>query len=305
MPFPLAAALSAGGSLLGGLFAGAGQKAGGKMSAKATLKANQQNLKYQMLFAKKGLRWKINDARKAGVAPLAALGAQGQSFSPSFVGATQAGQGVADAAASMGQGISRAATALGDADAQNTEYLRKLQQLQLDNMTLQNQALGSQIRLMTQPGTPPAAPVAADRYLIPGQGQGVDYSNSKYVRPGQNSVDPGSMNEFSRVHTSDGGQVLVPGKDIKAATEDAFVPESQMAIRQNLDIARDPAKFWDGKVYPNERVEYNIITGKLSKYKIPIGMEFSSDPYFHKNPALESAQQYQRAREYMHRNTGL
>lgn len=274
MVFPLAAAITAGGSLLGGLFAGQGQAKGGKMAAKATLKANQQNLKYQMKFAKRGLRWKINDAKKAGIAPLAALGAVGQSFSPSFVGATQAGQGVADAAASMGQGISRAATALGDADSRNAEYVAQLQKLQLDNMALQNQALGSQIRIMSQPGNPPAAPVAADRYLIPGQGSsvdaGTDYQPNKLVQKSERAgFDPGTMNDMATIATQDGSQVIVPSKDAKAATEDNLISETQMAIRHNVDILNDPRKFWRGPISADENVTYNPFTGRLSKYRIP------------------------------------
>lgn len=258
------------GSLLGGMFAGQGAQKGGKMSAKATLKANRQNLKYQMLFAKKGLRWKINDARKAGVAPLAALGAQSVSFSPSFVGATQAGQGVADSAAAMGQGISRAATALGSADDQNSEYLRRLQQLQLDNMTLQNQALGSQIRLMSQPGTPLAAPVAAERYLIPGQGAGVDVVPHRVNAgdPSRVGFDAGTINDVQAVAATDGSQVIVPADAVKQAVEDVMVPSVQMQIRHNLDIAAEPRKFWKGPIGPDEDVVYNVFTGRLTKFKV-------------------------------------
>lgn len=308
MVFPIAAALGAAGSLLGGLFQGQGAEKGGKMSAKATLKANTQNLRWQKRFAQHGIQWKVRDAARAGISPLAALGAQTQSFSPSFVGATQAGQGVADAAAAMGQGISRATTAFGSADDQNDEYLKQLQNLQLQNMALQNQALGSQIRLMTQPGTPPAAPVAADRYSLPGQGATVDYQPNKLViaDPDHPGFDPGTMNDVARVDGRNDTQVIVPGKDIKQAVEDTFIPETQMAIRQNLDIARNPEAFWKGKVdRRSERIDYNIFTGRLSKYKLPPGMEFSSDPYFHKNPALDTAGEYQRRREYMQRNAGF
>ena len=36
-------------------------------------------------FAKRGIQWRVHDAKKAGLHPLAALGAQTTSFSPSFV----------------------------------------------------------------------------------------------------------------------------------------------------------------------------------------------------------------------------
>lgn len=48
-------------------------------------KANKQNLDYQKEFAQNGITWRVQDAVKAGLHPLAALGAQTTSFSPSFV----------------------------------------------------------------------------------------------------------------------------------------------------------------------------------------------------------------------------
>lgn len=47
---------------------------------------NAENLKYQKEFAQHGISWRVDDARQAGLHPLAALGAQVTSFSPSFVG---------------------------------------------------------------------------------------------------------------------------------------------------------------------------------------------------------------------------
>lgn len=182
MVFPWMAAATLGGSLvsgLGSLFGGSEAKSGavrgGKIAARATLKAGRMNAAMQKLFARRGIRWRVRDAKKAGLHPLAALGAQTTSFAPSFVGATQAGQGVADGAAAMGQGITRATTAFGDAidRAGSGVYLAQLQKAQLDNMNLQNQALASQIAIMNQPGQPPASPSPANRYLIDGQGQSV------------------------------------------------------------------------------------------------------------------------------------
>lgn len=163
------------GSIFGGAQAKSGAVRGGKIAAKATLKAGRMNARMQKLFAQQGIRWRVKDAKKAGLHPLAALGAQTTSFAPSFVGATQAGQGIADGAAAMGQGIQRATAAFGDIGEriENQAYMAQLQKLQLENMALQNQALGSQIAIMNQPGNPPAAPSVANRYLIDGQGQSV------------------------------------------------------------------------------------------------------------------------------------
>lgn len=94
---------SIGSSVVGGLFG----MAGAAKTAKAIREANEKNLAYQKEFAQNGIRWKVADAQAAGLHPLIGAGAQGQSFSPSFVGDTTAG----DSLAQMGQNISRAVDA--------------------------------------------------------------------------------------------------------------------------------------------------------------------------------------------------
>lgn len=53
-----------------------------------------KNADLQKTFAKMGVQWRVNDAKKAGIHPLAALGAQTFSGSPISVGQPQAGGGV-------------------------------------------------------------------------------------------------------------------------------------------------------------------------------------------------------------------
>lgn len=60
----------------------------------------QRNIKFQKKFAKKGIQWRVADAKKAGLHPLYALGAQVPAFSP-----VQDATG--SALAAMGQDISR------------------------------------------------------------------------------------------------------------------------------------------------------------------------------------------------------
>lgn len=63
-----------------------------------------KNIRYQKQFAKKGIQWRVNDAKAAGLHPLYALGAQVPAFSP-VMDATGSGL------QSMGQDISRAVKA--------------------------------------------------------------------------------------------------------------------------------------------------------------------------------------------------
>lgn len=94
-PITQGAALSAGGSLLGGVMSGASDK-----------KMLKKQIKWQREQMQNRLQWTVNDAKKAGLHPLFALGGGG-GFSPASVipGQSNMGNAVADAAASMGRAI--------------------------------------------------------------------------------------------------------------------------------------------------------------------------------------------------------
>lgn len=98
--------LSQVGQIVGGIIGAAGSLFGGKKSAKATEDAAMMNYLAQKEFAQHGIRWKVEDAKAAGLHPLYALGGSGASFSPSFTVSGE-GAGIADA----GQHLGRAAAA--------------------------------------------------------------------------------------------------------------------------------------------------------------------------------------------------
>lgn len=150
----------------GALVGGALSLFGGKSAADA-------NKELQMKFAKNAVQWKVQDALKAGIHPLYALGAPTMSPSVSVGGVGEAMQG-------MGQDISRAISAGGNA------VDRQIQALQLERAGLENDLLRKQIA-----GTPPPSPVGANP-VIEGQGdtsfvgpQGEVYQLPKGVSPAQ------------------------------------------------------------------------------------------------------------------------
>lgn len=134
MVFPIAAAISAGSSLLGGIL---GQRSQAKMA--------EQNIEMQKLFAKKGIQWKVKDSLAAGVHPLFGLGAQTTSFSPVSVG-----DSIGPAMADAGQDISRAISATSDPAAKVSATMAGLQ---VERAGLENELLRSQIRGLNSPGT--------------------------------------------------------------------------------------------------------------------------------------------------------
>jgi len=143
-------------SILGDVVSAGASIAGGIMSKNEA----DQNRKFQKKAMKKGIQWRVQDAEKAGISPLYALGAP--TFSPAVTMS-----GMPEAMAQAGQDIGRAADAVLDKDEKATAYTKSVQALSLQRMGLENELLSSQIAKIRQAGSPPAAPGA--RELIPGQ----------------------------------------------------------------------------------------------------------------------------------------
>lgn len=136
-PMTASALIGAGSSLLGGLF-----------SNDANEEAMDQAYKRQKEFAQMGVQWKVADAKKAGVHPLYALGANTMSFSPTVVG-----DSLGPALADMGQNIGRAVEATGTAsDRANSKIVAGLA---LERAGLENDLLRAQIATQRSQLGPP------------------------------------------------------------------------------------------------------------------------------------------------------
>lgn len=112
----------------------------------------------QERFAKHGLQWKIADAKKAGVHPLAALGATTPQYAPTAIGDfSQAGQSLGHALDKHMSTDERYIAALATEKAKlENEYLRA----QIDSVRARN----------NQTPTPAAPSQRDDTALIAGQG---------------------------------------------------------------------------------------------------------------------------------------
>lgn len=172
--------IGAAGSAYGANQAAAASRRGAKISMKTTKWAGRKNAALQTRFAKRALRWRVEDAKKAGLHPLAALGAQIPGASPSFT-AGDAGSILAQGGAAEGQMYAQMGQNLGAALSNlqgdpNAAYTAKVQALHLKNLELQNVALSADIAQKTQPGYAPNFPSAARASVIPGQGNGLPSS---------------------------------------------------------------------------------------------------------------------------------
>jgi hypothetical protein len=208
-------AIAAGASLLGGAL--------GRSSSSKAREAEgvQRDLDRQLQreFAQSGIRWKVNDAKLAGIHPLYALGAQTHSFAPTSAGVSMTGDPFADSLQSAGQDIGRAVQA---GFSKPEKHTLKMRQLAEERGELENALLRSQIAKNSQTG--PALPSAVpDQAALPGQhdappipgrhpGYKVDEVSIPAVNPGQPHTEAGAIPEGRWVRRQDGGYILNPSE---------------------------------------------------------------------------------------------
>lgn len=147
---PLGSIISAAGNLIGGLF-GKSSADAARSSAEAHA-ARQEAL--QREFAQSGIQWKVADAKKAGIHPLYALGAQTTSYAPTTIGHV-ADTSMPTAMAAMGQDIGRAVNATRTAPQRQAAFEKTVQDLSVQKMGLENQLLASQIAKLRASTNPP------------------------------------------------------------------------------------------------------------------------------------------------------
>lgn len=214
----LPAVIAAGANIIGGILGGQERDKDRQLSKE---------------FAQQGIRWKVEDAKAAGLHPLAALGAQTSSFSPVSVGTPSLGEGVAGA----GQDISRAINSTRDSTARVDAYSKTIQDLNIQRMGLENQLLGSQIAKINQAGIPPAMPTPSDRYLIDGQGNTPLVSNQAMKRnasaPGFPSQEGGAIPDLGYTRTP-GGYFPVMSEQAKDRLEEDLIGNIQWQIRNRI-----------------------------------------------------------------------
>lgn len=255
----LPALISAGSSLVSGL-----------MGASSAKKAAKQQYQQQKEFAQNGIQWKVDDAKKAGIHPLYALGANTTSYAPVSVGDTNPLSGLASA----GQDLSRAVDATRSASGKVDAFTRTAQSLQLQRMGLENELLSSQIAKTRQGATPPM-PTAGDRMLIDGQGNSPLVKTSPMARQSSSAEAPsqeaGAVSEMGYLRTPT-GWAPVMSKDAKDRSEDDVGAELAWSIRNRLipefagGTFQPPA---DVKLQPGEYWRWNALTQEYRIHKRP------------------------------------
>lgn len=227
---PIGSIISAGANIIGGLLGSSSTNKANKMTAQMAA----DNIENQRLFAKKGIRWRVEDAKAAGIHPLAALGAQTHSFSPVSVGYTP-DMSMANAISNAGQDISRGINATRTQGERVDAYTKTVQDLQLQRLGLENELLGAQIAKVRQTTTPP---FPGSSYMIPGQtesGLVEDKPLERVVsRPDQPYAEPAAVPEVGYMRSGENTYVPVKSKDATERLEDDTIGNILWSIRNRV-----------------------------------------------------------------------
>jgi len=157
--------------MIGPLIAAGASLIGGMLANKANKKAAAREYEQQKEFAQSGIQWKVQDAEKAGIHPLYALGANTTSYAPQSVGGSDFSF-LADAGQNIGRAIDSTRSNPEKANALAlTASKIQLEGLQLDN-DIKRAQLASAMALARQ-GSAPGLPTMSTMpglLGMPGQG---------------------------------------------------------------------------------------------------------------------------------------
>lgn len=245
------------GGIAGGLLGGVGGIISSGMSGANAAAINQANYEHQKEFAQNGIRWKVADAKAAGLHPLAALGAQTSGYTPSaVVGDSPDFSFLRDIGQDVGRAIDAKSTA--SERAANKAKIDQGTNLELEGKSLDNEYKRALIKGETQDQAlklanaavrsswsqqlPPAMPsLGRDGSVMPGQGDatspaGIEAKPAEIVvnDPQTRTAEAGSHPDKRWLRTSTGGYQPVRSDAAQNALEDDVVGSFRYELRNGL-----------------------------------------------------------------------
>lgn len=224
--------IAAGGNLLSGMM-----NSNANENAAAANQANwQTSMAYQDLVNKNTIQWKVQDAIKAGLHPLAALGVN-TAGGPVSAPQQQPNTAMGDAVNNMGQNIARAVNATSSQQKRVEAYTRAVQAQDLETRSLQNDLLRSRIAQINANTNPPV-PTVDQRYGIDGQQPTQPLATIKPLEipateAGRGHQEPASIPDVGYANTGT-GYAPVPAEKMKERIEDDFIHEKLWQLRNLL-----------------------------------------------------------------------
>lgn len=232
----------------------------------AQRQANSINIEMQREFALNGLGWRVDDAKRNGIHPLAALGAApGASFSPIPIpgggGSDFDFSGTRQALRDMGQNTTRA-----EAATQTVEQ-RELGNLAIERARRENQLLDAQIAatwasFLGQPGTPPMPGPLSSTVGAPASSSGPFRSPAGLVKPkpsesvsampGDVGLEAAATPALKRFDVSPNVRIDLPGQQMAESLE-SLGPLASPAFGV-LSAARAADHVWNGSGKPSDKL---------------------------------------------------
>lgn len=293
MAFPWGALIGAGASIIGGAL-GSQSSADANASNQSIMEAQ---LQFQREMAQNGVTWKVEDAKRAGIHPIYALGAP--PFNPSPVAiASQPDNSWANAISDAGQYIGNAVDRTKTTEQKLTAHQEVMQALELENARLRNQGLaidndfraaeyGAMIGRSSfgQPFPDPHAgrnpafvdsgPPRNSSYPSFSANPGAAVSGLVQPKPHEPvsrnpslpHSEPGDITDTGWARTPT-GWTPVPSKDVKERIEDSFISEVLWEIRNRIPAMAGqgtppfPAPAGKSWVYDWDAQEYRLVPGR-------------------------------------------
>lgn len=224
------------------------------MNNQNKLAERQENL--QREFAQNSIQWRVNDAKKAGIHPVAALGSQGISYNPSYVGGDNFGGSQASVSVSTG------------GDKEIDELNKRLLTAQVRHA--EAEAISAEMANLPNSQNTGGVLFGASQTKGALTNQtGVGHSASPTAMPGQASVNPYGVSEVNNAvnftKNTDGSLSLMPSQDVQDLVSESL-----------LERAR-----WYGSQYSTDpKIRAGVMDSLLGKGKdIPKGKVLRVNPF--------------------------
>lgn len=243
-----------------------GSIAGSYLTGKSNEKAAEANASIQRELAQNGLSWRINDAKKAGINPLAALGASLPSGNPVAVGTDYGDLGLGAA----GQSISRAMkSGMTKEQREMHELNKRLLEVQIEGQAIENRNKMTGSPPPMPINTKPDVPLSSAEFPFENKGKGYVIEPNRITASGQTGIEagPAPMYQFA-IDDEGNGRVL---------------PSNQFA-----DLVESYTPLWISEMMRNAKLWGKSMMSLMSdKQKIEFGNYLIKVRPKHQNPKYE------------------
>lgn len=231
-------------SSLGGILGTGLSYYGGRVSDENNLQIARENMALQKEFAQMGIRWKVQDAKAAGLHPLAALGANTLSYSP-----VQVGSDLDYGMKGLGQDISRAvASKMTNLERAMLEQDLLIKQKTSEGLEIENQTNFEQLQQLRRRGQipPPMPDGTSNIYGLDGQNNNIQMVAPEVTFSDQLGIEAGAAPMERKYLDKSGALWLLPTQDASEPMESSMPSEFGYMASKVMDWATFQKNYLSG-----------------------------------------------------------